>query len=300
MKLALCIVVCALTLTAASVSAQTIHGKILVIGSTGDPAEFLKKAIVDTYYSGSIDSAQSLPSDFSQYDAVCLVLTKFQFTPLLDSASSLRLVEYLARGGKLYAEASGLLTPDPRGISHPEDSLWHLANLESESEDAVYDYYASILGVDSEFTSGINISEGRYGASQPGTYRPRGAIIPVLYGYETDFSSLADVFAWIPTDTALRIVMHHPISAMQEYYSVFFHRVLCNYFGLCEPVVVPKRGVETEQANVFVTNTMQEVYNVLGVKVAGKEETSSLPNGQYFVRVVKGKHVTIRPIVIQN
>ncbi|HEY3875420.1 MAG TPA: T9SS type A sorting domain-containing protein, partial [Candidatus Kapabacteria bacterium] len=133
-----------------------------------------------------------------------------------------------------------------------------------------------------------------------------------------------DIFAWIPSDTAIRAVIHyHPIFAdnhVAEYYTPFMVRVLCDYFGLCEDVVkevsaVPSAislRVESEGMGTMLLSSTEEagsleVMNALGVLVfresisIGTNRISipeSLSNGVYFARLASGNVVQSRMFVV--
>jgi hypothetical protein len=229
------------SLPLAPVRAQGLNGKILIVRDSIYQDAHRLESLLPTIYSGIVDSMSIYPNDLSGYDAI-IIFAGSEYRYPFDTISisdQLRLIDYLNNGGRIYSENGSSFTIDSPlndTTPDPEDTLWHYIGLQGEGEDQIYDYYDTIVGVDSEFTRGIRVLEGFEGASDPGTYYPAGNIVPVLLAPEEEFPEY-DALAWISSNPSIRAVMHHPITALVDYYNVFLTRVLCDYFGLCVDAV---------------------------------------------------------------
>ena len=273
------------------------------------------QAALRANYSGIVDSELSLPSDLSGYDAIFMVLPRqpvFFYT--LSTRSDSNLVNYFSHGGKFYAECPGLFTSS-------SSSLWNHIGLDDEAEDGVFDYYDTIYGIDSEFTRGIQIPQAFGEAFEPDTYYPSGNIIPVLLAPEASGGKPlgpVDILAWISSDTSMRVVMHHTITAF--YYGEFLTSVLCDYFHLCvdaevEPApnfpAITLRAVNDGISTSLVVSSEEsgslDVMSALGVTVYHASVNSgtsrielpeSLRNGVYFARLQTEHGGQVQPFAI--
>jgi hypothetical protein len=287
-----------LSLPLARVGAQGLHGRILVVRDTSFFFPHDLENVLPSIYFGAIDSMFFLPTDLSIYDAV---LVK---DDTLSISDQLTLIDFVKAGGKLYIES-------PFSPSSQSDTLLHYLGLINE---VYYDQvvsYERFFGNDTEFTRSLNIShaydEIKYDFAE--IYIPSGNFIPVLFGGET--SGERDIFAWIPKDTSLHVVVqYYPgfyYGQKPEYYAPFLTRVLCDYFGLCADVVTETPNLSGDITVRAIANgpetlldissrepSVLEVSNVLGGTVYRQLLTSgetkaelpaSLLNGIYFARV---------------
>jgi hypothetical protein len=262
------------------------------------------------------------------YDAILMVLSGRNGFPVdtLSIADQLRLIYYLKSGGKVYAEAIRnsadadlflTLNSLPNDtIPDPYDTLWHYLGLQAELEEATFDYYDTIEGVDSGFTRGLQIPQLFGESYEADAYSPFGNIVSVLLG-NWGFAS-PDILAWVPSDTSIHAVMHHPV--LGNYYSDFLTRVLCDYFGLCvdavketQPAVptatlrVVNDGVSTSLVVSSVESGTIDVENALGVSVyhvsvnsgmSSIELPESLHDGVYFARLQTEHGGQVQPFAI--
>jgi len=304
------------------VRAQGLHGRILIVRDSAHSFSDTIQSLLPKIYNGVVDIFQSVPTDLSSYDAVLLFpdISNYDLPDSLSVTEELNLIDFAKGGGRLYAETNLFLRFWNVG-SDPQDTLWHFLGLLQEGLDELEDGYILFFGVDSEFTRGVEIPNA--GDHVEETYYPIGNIIPVLFGEEFSFGQ-DDVFAWIPNDTALHVVMNHfPYFAPYypaEYYTPFLTLVLCDYFGLCadavhettpsEPAITLRVVYDGPRTDLQISGEAAsevEVANALGVKVfrshaqAGTsliELPATLPDGFYFARVQSDRGMNVQPFAI--
>jgi hypothetical protein len=320
-----------LMLPIAPIGAQGLQGRIVLVIPDGQTEPEIE-SLLPTIYSGEVDITSTLIYDsaaLSIYDAILMFVPPNYGYPsdTLSITDELQLIGYVRNGGRLYAEAWRgssadaslfLLKPSPNDTSQdPEDTLWHYLGLQAEFYEAIFDYYDTIEGIDSEFTRGLRIPQTFGESYEADAYSPFGNITSVLLGHISN-GEPDDIFAWVPLDTSLHAVMHHPV--LGNYYSDFLTHIICDYFGLCEDAVkeappavlgatlrVVNNGTSTSLVVSSEGTGTLDVMNALGVAVYHSSVNSntsrielpvSLRNGVYFARLQTEHGGQVQPFAI--
>jgi hypothetical protein len=313
----------------APIGAQGLHGKILIVLYSNSYWQDSIEEIVPTIYSGVVETASSLPIDLSGYDAVLISVQPENIYPLdtISLADEFELITYTKNGGKLYYESGSLFFRETYYDTalRAEDTLAHFLGLQEESLDALTVTYQLFLGVDSEFTQDLNVPHAHdpVDPDVSSTYYPYGNLTPVLFGEEADDVE-KDIFAWVPSDSSLKVVMnYHPVfgyNRPSEYYTPFLTRVLCDYFGLCvdavkeAPPAIPTVTLRVVNDGISASCLISvdetgslDIANALGITVYHASVNSgtsqielpeALRNGVYFARLQTEHGGQVQPFAI--
>jgi hypothetical protein len=280
------------------------HGRILVVPNAtsgfGQKSMDSLPSFLSLYYKGEIVVRTELIDSLESFDAVFIGRTS-------SAKQDSFLIEYLRNGGNLYMEGWGV------GETPEFDSLIGVSELFFHH---TYIRINTVRGVPGSFTEGIKQSVYH---KDPLEYDAGGGLgvvgecDPVLDGIGT----LGNTVAWQYDTLNYKVVLHwHLVS---EHYREFLGRVICNYFGLCEPLNVKEPDDHITDVPIsydLINNRLLihnadkfstiELYNTLGVKFFERRSSTdiklpaSLASGNYFVVARGAGSIVTKTIIISK
>jgi hypothetical protein len=258
------------------------------------------QAALTQHYKGEVTTHFGLlPDALNTYDAIFIDLRFYGGDDSVLVAKELaKLSTFLLEKGKLYIEISS--SSSLRQNEVPDTFFLRLTGLsEVYSASAVIMGVDRVQGVQSRFTAPIDyyIKTNPLVENAPEILFLEGELDTVLIAG----SNYAPVIGWQHEGENRKVVWHWPI--VSDHYEEFIGRVVCDYFGLCEPLkdvavseVNEAFSVEYDIAGRKISiSGLQEytqlaLYTTLGVKLFERtifELTVELPNelraGNYFV-----------------
>lgn len=273
----------------------------------------LKSALEKHYQGEVVIHFGLLPDSLAQYDAI---FTDLRFSDDDDSATIKNEIEklshFLLSKGRLYIELS-LYTLHQSKFDSGFYALAGVNDIAGASMSITG--ISQVNGVGGSFTHGLHYTRSTNPTEENALsiLMLNGDLLTVL---TADGLSYDPILAWQHEKENRKVVWHWPI--VQEHYEEFLGRVICNYFGLCEPLGVEERE-QSEGAfsvaydptsnrlilqNVDEFSTL-EMYNLLGVKLFERkisERVIELPHGllsgNYFVVVRGTNKVIAKPVIV--
>ena len=252
------------------------------------------------HYKGEVTTHFGLlPDALNIYDAIFIDLQFYGGDDSVIVAKELaKLSGFLLEKGKVYIEISS-------------SSLWHdlidtsflrlTGLLDMYSAAAVIKGIDHVQGVPSRFTAAIDyhIKTNPTVENAPEILFLEGELDTVL----TAGGNFVPVLGWQHEKENRKVIWHWPI--VSDHYEEFIGRVVCDYFGLCDPLVVTRSQTITCRISfdpmsnsINIENASPsasvELYSVLGVKLlntqvgSGVVKVPDLPRGSYFVVVRDG------------
>ena len=282
--------------------AQT-RGKIAIVRSPYFPTAVDTVVKAEAIEPVEIDSI--MPANLDVYDALFLTQPGPGFS--LVSTNQVRLVNYIDKGGKLYAQSSAHVI-DSVDSSNP---LWIRFGIKGELYTDLAFSVTGIYGVPNQFTHNISDSLPGY-VYQSGYGGPYGSIAPILVA--EGFGN-GQPLAYTSNDSSIKMILDEGGIGQENYpgyYSSFIADVVCDYFNLCAADVKPVSQIEPTNAisivhdsrdrgfsvsGTFSTDGEVSAMNSLGMIVwhssfRSEERLVALPddlrNGIYFVTVRQG------------
>jgi hypothetical protein len=251
------------------------------------------------YYPGEIVTQYGpLPDTLNSFDAVYLMGLYGHGS---DERTFTLLKGFLDQGGLLYFESNKFFYWEDSVFSYMIGTTSQVNFLSASDIDTVY-------GSDGYFTAGLRypIYNRKLFNDSPDILVLEGPREQVLYGAEA-FQYQTDKY---------KVVFHRHL--LDVYYKEFIGRVACNYFGLCEPLLVGKSnksGIEfTVAYDPFSDKLIIEhadglstlaIYNTLGVKLFEKnifertiEMPDELPAGNYFMVATGVGRISTKGIIV--
>jgi hypothetical protein len=267
------------------------------------------------HYKGEVTTHFGLlPDSLNTYDAIFIDLWFYgDDDSALVSEELTKLSTFLLEKGKLYIEISS--SSGLRQDELPDTTFLRLTGLsEVYSAAAVITGVDGVQGVQSKFTEPIDyhIQTNPTVENAPEILFLEGELDSVLIAG----SHYDPVIAWQHEKENRKIIWHWPI--VSDHYEEFIARVVCNYFGLCEPLAVGKPNRSPKEFSIaydpvscklIVENadgfSTLAIYNTLGVKVFESdisERTIELPNelpaGNYFVVATGVGRLSTKGIIV--
>ena len=270
------------------------------------------------HYGGVVDTKFGvLPDTLTAYEAIFTDLSFLKNGDSIFIATALEnLTNYTAGGGRLYIEVS-LYTIfyrnfDTDNPAYEEYPLFrdYVGVTQITTAAAEIHGIDTIRGVPGYFSDGLRYTrETNPLESNASALFLDGDITGVLRAEGYYWSGH---LGWQYEKQNAKVVWHWPI--VPEHYDEFIGRVVCNYFGLCEPLDVAPAEISTSRISFdpisnsinvgnVSPNASVELYSVLGVRLLhtqagnGVVRVPDLPRGSYFVVVRDGNAVKTATIV---
>jgi len=295
------------------------QGKILISSRDSSKQTFrwsgmgILQNALSLHYHGLVEVRfGAFPDSLEQYDAIFTDMRFYETDPRSFTYGELeKLSNYLDKVGKLYIEINN----NSLGIWYMYDypafyeRIGYLGNVPG---DIAPQGISEINGVQGFFTEGLHITRTADSADVRSQVGVIGDVSTVLVANTTPPVNLA-----MQHDKENRKVVYHwPL--VLEHYNEFLGRVICNYFGLCEPLAVSRSNQsETELSVAYdpVSNKLivenagrfstLALYNTLGVKVFESnifermvELPNELPAGNYFVVAAGAGRISTKGIIV--
>jgi hypothetical protein len=301
--------------------AQSMHRVLISTHDTSGvwcSADSLQIALSHWFTDTIITRLGTIPDSLDRYDAI---FTELREDVGEDSAMQLRrfdlLTRYLQHGGRVYFDCRNVFGMNVSIYPTLDSILGVIQPIIFQTD--LGDIY-EIDGVTGAFTEGLHISRKAKqlgsGPSGPIFISRNAKSVLTVHGVLGGGTSVA----WNRDTLGARIILDLP--TVRESYDQFMGRVICNYFGLCEPLAV-QAPVSSETSSitygssghVLITriSALSEaqhicVYSILGNKVFAQslrpDQTevglpASLPNGAYVAVVLDalGHQLFAKPFV---
>ncbi len=251
-----------------------------------------------------------LPSNLNQYDAVFASME-------VDSATEIRLLNYIDSGGKLYIDLDAFFTSD--SLDSLEAPFWFQIGVRSQLLTDLNIFVTAVEGTVS-FTGDIydSLPPYRYEIGYGGV---SGMINPILVAH--DDANMSTTLAFTSDDSSLKVVVDEGALNYQipgDYYQKLIADVVCNYFNLCAegvqsvPLVSkpfhiirdPRENGYSVSAD-FINGGKVSVLNSMGIVLwqttvkdgaSIQELPADLKSGFYFVRVESGEFDGVKPLAV--
>jgi hypothetical protein len=304
------------------------QGKILIIAS--DSSGFssdshtplgisrIQDALAKSYTAEVETKIGIFPDTLATYDAIFTDLYFYDGGDSLFIASELeKLTRYLSGDGKLYIQVTlhsafyrKFAWDDPPPYSEYPPFREFVGLTQFGVAFSEIHGLENIEGIPGYFTDGLLYIR----KTNPAEFNA-----PEILSLEgvTEILKAEDYpIGWQYEKEGAKVVWHWPI--VEDHYDEFIGRVICNYFGLCEPLAVGKSNRSEKEFSVaydpLSNNLIVEnadgfstlvIYNTLGIKVFESdisERTIELPNelaaGNYFVVATGVGRVSTKGIIV--